>query len=344
MSKLFDKISSKANPPPNPNSNPSLMLDFNLGFHPLVPIYALLTAYYNTLDIRSDNDPFFYTYFTYISILEKMKTVIESNYLSNINNSYNTSAAYLIGFGLNTMMIKANTSMLQNIQILEIINMIRDNYYEFSLKNDCFSGLITGAVHQSPSEEILGMGFLSNKLFTNFIKNEVNIKGILETGTSVNNLPDFRILKNRIFTLMGEIVVKVNADRGTPLNRLGTSGLAQGIQGISREERASRAALSQERALASPQTSRPTSPRIVEGSKIFSYSQDTDDMSNIVQSTLSSPSSPQSSQGTGGRKITRKNKKNKKHVKTKNMQKNIKNKRKNTKKIKKNKNTKTIKK
>ena len=342
-SKLFNKISAKVEPPPNPNPNPSLMLNFNLGFHPLVPIYVMLTAYYNTLDIKSDNDPFFYTYFTYINVLEKMKNVIESNYLSNINDNYNTSSAYLIGFGLNTMMIKANTSILQNIQILEVINMIRENYYEFSLKNDCFSGLVTGAIHQSPSEEILGMGFLSNKLFTNFINNQVNIKSILGTGISVDNLPDFHVLKNRIFTLMGEIVVKVNADRGTPLNRLGTSGVAQGIQGISRQERAARAALSQERASASPQTSPPTSPRIVRGPDVFSYSQDTG-RGNVVQSTLSSPSSPPSSQRTRGGKITRKNKKNKKNVKTKNIQKNIKNKTKKIKKIKKNKNTKTIKK
>lgn len=336
---LFKKISSKTEPPPN--SNPSLMLNFNLGFHPLVPIYVMLTAYYNTLGIKSDNDPFFYTYFTYINILEKMKTVIESNYLSNINNNYNTSAAYLIGFGLNTMMIKANTSMLQNILMLEVTDIQRENYYEFSLKNDCFSGLVTGAIHQSPSEEILGMGFLSNQLFTNFINNQVNIKSILETGTSVDNLPDFHILKNKIFTLMGEIVTKVNADRGTPLTRLGTRGVAQGIQGISREERAARAALSQARASASPMTTPPTSPRVVRGSDVFSYSQDTDDRSNIVQSTLSRPSSPLSSQRTRGGKITRKNKKNKKNVKTKNIKKNIKNK---TKKIKKNKKTKTIKK
>lgn len=329
--KLFNKISAKAEPPPT--SNPSLMLDFNLGFHPLVPIYVLLTAYYNTLDIRSDNDPFFYTYFTYINVLEKMKTVIESNYLSNSNN-YTTSAAYLIGFGLNTMLIKSNTSMLQNIQILEVINMIRDNYYEFSLKNDCFSGLVIGAVHQSPSEEIMGMGFLSNKLFTNFINNEVNIKGILEQGTSVNNLPDFHILKNRIFTLMGEIVVKVNADRGTPLNRLGTSGVAQGIQGISREERAARAALSQERASVSPQTIPSRSRQIVRGPEVFSYSQGSPDENVFVESPTSSPrSSPR------GGKVTRKNKKCKK-IKTRNVKKTRKNK---TIKFKKNKTSNTIK-
>ena len=139
---------------------------------------------------------------------------------------------------------------------------------------------------------------------------------------------------------MGEIVVKVNADRGTPLNRLGTSGVAQGIQGISRQDRAARAALSQERALASPQTSPPTSPRIVRGSDVFSYSPGSpDDRSNIVQSTLSSPSSPQSSQGIGGRKITRKNKKIKK-VKTRNVKNTRKNK---TIRFKKNKTSKTIK-
>ena len=51
----------------------NLMMNFKLGFHPLTPIYAMLTSYYNTLGPKSSSDPFFYTYFTYINVLEKMK-------------------------------------------------------------------------------------------------------------------------------------------------------------------------------------------------------------------------------------------------------------------------------
>ncbi len=70
---------------------------------------------------------------------------------------------------------------------------------------------------------------------------------------------------------MGEIVVKVNADRGTPIT---SSPTALGIPGISSEERASRAALGQQRYeenLAKglkPQTE----PRVVTGKDIFTYS------------------------------------------------------------------------
>ena len=59
----------------SPNSNTDLMLDTNLGFHPLVPIYAMLAPFFSTLGPKAAGDPFFYTYFTYINILEKMKSV-----------------------------------------------------------------------------------------------------------------------------------------------------------------------------------------------------------------------------------------------------------------------------
>lgn len=66
---------------------------------------------------------------------------------------------------------------------------------------------------------------------------------MLEKGTSVVNLPKHEVLKDKIFKLMGEIVVKVNADRGTPIR----TPKASGISGISLEERASRAALGQKK-------------------------------------------------------------------------------------------------
>ena len=58
--------------------------------------------------------------------------------------------------------------------------MSQKDYYTFSLKNDCFSGLITGSFHLDIEEEILGFIFLDSELFKNFINNEVNIKEILE--------------------------------------------------------------------------------------------------------------------------------------------------------------------
>ena len=46
-------------------------------------------------------------------------------------------------------------------------------------------------------------------------------------------MPNYTVLKDRIFKLMGEIVVKVNSDRGTPIGATTTSsalGVASGIR------------------------------------------------------------------------------------------------------------------
>ena len=216
---------------PSPVAN--LMLDFDLGVHPLTPIYSMLTSYYNIIGEKSSSDPFFYTYFTYINVLEKMKKVIEERYLSDVTNKTNVAAAFIIGFGLYTMLFASHTSLIQNNEILSVIQMSQQEYHEFSLKNDCFASAFSGAIHQTPEVVAIGLVLVNNKLFNNFINNEVNIKQILQQGTSVDNLPNYTVLKDRIFKLMGEIVVKVNSDRGTPIGATTTSsalGVASGIR------------------------------------------------------------------------------------------------------------------
>ena len=217
------------------SSSPSLppikiTTNFDLGFHPLTPIYCMLSSYYNTIAVKSDSDPFFYTYFTYINILEKIKKTLEENYLTDTTDKVKCYSAYIISYGVYTMLFTSHTSILQNKQILDTIQMTQEEYSEFSLKNDCFSSLFTGSIHQTPEEEVMGMFYVNNKLFNNFINNEVNIKQILEQGTPVENLPTSYDLKERMFNLMGEIVVKVNVDRGTPISA--QSSTASGIQPV----------------------------------------------------------------------------------------------------------------
>ena len=214
-----------------PTVSKDLMTDFKLGFHPLTPIYALLTSYYNIIGEKSQSDPFFYTYFTYVNVLEKMKKVLEENYLSNTLYSPKTASSYMIGFGLYYMMFASHTSLLQNDTILQMLNMTQKEYSEFSLKNDSLVSVFSGSIRQTPEDEVIGMVLVNNKLFNNFINNEVNIKQIMEQGTPVQNLPSYEVLQDRMFNLMGEIVVKVNADRGTPIGTA-PSGLASGLSKV----------------------------------------------------------------------------------------------------------------
>ena len=288
------------------------MLDTNLGFHPLVPIYAMLAPFFSTLGPKAEDDPFFYTYFTYINILEKMKSVIETNYLNNTNNPAESASAYLIGFGLNTMLIKSHTSILQNNEILQVLDMSQQDYFELSLKNDSFGGLFSGSVSQDTDEEAIGISLINNKLFTNFINNEVNIKEILQQGTPVENLPNYEVLKERIFKIMGEIVVKVNADRGTPIAN--TVGVASGIaeQGVA-------AGIPKKREVYNYVPYKPYESTVVPTKPpAFDYRQ-LDKPENIIETNNQQAIAV----GTGGK--TKKNKKSRKHKNSRKSKKTYKN-------------------
>jgi hypothetical protein len=233
----------------------------------------------------------------------------------------------MIGFGLYIMLFASHTSELQNKEILSVIQMSQEEYYDFSLKNDGFVSIFSGAIHQTPQEEIIGMVLVNNKLFNNFINNEVNFKQILEEGTSVDNLPNYEVLKDRIFRLMGEIVVKVNADRGTPIIpsdsasgiddettnspseiKTESTDSTTSISGLTPEEqrqRIQRLHLAQQKYdenVAKGIINPTREPRIVTGKDLFTYSKG--DASNMVTSTTSS----QGTRSRGGkkRKITKK--------------------------------------
>lgn len=294
----FSKGGSGGAPPAN------LMLDFDLGIHPLTPIYSMLTSYYNIIGEKSESDPFFYTYFTYINVLEKMKKVIEEKYLSDVNNKVTVAAAYMIGFGLYTMLFASHTSLIQNNEIMSVIQMSQQEYHDFSLKNDCFASTFSGAIIQTPEDQAIGVALINNKLFSNFINNEVNIKQVLQQGTSVDNLPTFDVLKERMFKLMGEIVVKVNLDRGTPIGATAlptdsqptdsqpttstalstdTTASESGIAGISQEEAAARAARGQKKYEENVAKGIIKPQGIQDTSKLFTYSQG--EPGNVVTST-----------------------------------------------------------
>ena len=129
-------------------------------------------------------------------------------------------------------------------------------------------------------------------MFNNFINNQVNIKEILQQGTPVEDLPTFEVLGEKIFKLMSEIVVKVNADRGTPIGPtpIPPTPVASGISGISPEVQAERIKRLEERKRrydddAAMGVIRPTKKTgIFEGRKIFTYGDG--DSSNMVQSVV----------------------------------------------------------
>ena len=200
------------------NTNNNLLHNFDLGYHPLFPIYILLSSFYYTLGPKYESDTFFYTYFTYVSVLEKMVDVLETKYLNDVSNESKILASYLIGLGLGHMLFTSNTSIILNNALLEILNISQNDYFTFSLKNDGFSSVIIGSIQLNEYEEFVGFALLKSDLFKQFINNEVNIKTILQEGTPVENLPSYQILQVKIYNMLSKISKKITNDRGISLN------------------------------------------------------------------------------------------------------------------------------
>lgn len=206
-------------------NEPNLLQNFNTGYHPLLPIYMILSPFYYTLGPKYEGDPFFDTYCKYFDILKKMIDVIDSNYLSQPYDNIKVIAAYLIGFTLKSFLFTSNTSDNQYEKVLEVVGIPREEFLIFSLKNDAFSNLMIGTVFPNEAEDNDDILLLDSEIFKNFINNEVGIR-----ETLLNEPPRVRTyqeLKNDVYVQLKRISDKINSDRGTPVNVSNARGLQQ---------------------------------------------------------------------------------------------------------------------
>jgi len=201
-----------------------LLQDFNFGYHPLLPIYMILSPYWYQLGPKFQSNSFYNTYFTYYNILEKMEDVITSTYLSDPSNIYNIISGYFIGFALKTFFFTSNTNEKQTQKLLEVLEIDEDEYYMISSKNAMFSNLINGDIVLTDEETTFGITLIESDLFKNFI-NEVDIKSILQQGTETENIPEYNVLQDKVYNMLSKISIKMNIDRDTPQNNINKSTL-----------------------------------------------------------------------------------------------------------------------
>lgn len=192
--------------------NEFLLEDYNLGYHPLVPIYMLLSPFYYSLGPKYNSYPYFNTYFTYFNILNKMVTVLQTNYLKNPSDTEQITDGYLIGFGLGHMLFTSNSSLVLTNAILASIEMEQSEYYNFSLKNDTLASLITGSIHLNAREEQSGVDLLTNSVFKQFINEEVNFKQMLGEDIPSEGLT-YVTLQQNVLALLKTIAAKIKNDR-----------------------------------------------------------------------------------------------------------------------------------
>jgi len=200
----------------------NILQDFNFGYHPLLPIYMILSSYWYQIGPKMQSNSFYSTYVTYYNMLNKMEQVITSKYLSDPSNLYQLMSGYFIGFSLKFFFFTSNTNA--NQKLLEVLEITQDDYYMISLKNGMFSNLINGDIILTDAEEQFGLTLIESDLFKNFI-NDVDIKNILLEGSEVTNIPEYTVLQDNVYNLLSNIVIKINVDRNSSQNNINQSNV-----------------------------------------------------------------------------------------------------------------------
>lgn len=211
----------------NENQNAGILKDYSFCFHPLVPIYVLLTSFNSQLGPDFNESPFYKSYVIYFNILEKMANTLIENYLSNNDEDKHVEAS-LIGYSLRSLFFTTNKS----VELFTILKKILDvtTYNEedklrmYCMLNDSFSESVVGTYVVKPNsvEEVIGIVVLTSDVFTNFLKNEIKLKKSLSQKVRPNQIPRkdpndplayTSGLKNELNILMYKVASKIKQDR-----------------------------------------------------------------------------------------------------------------------------------
>ena len=291
-------------------------------FHPLVPIYILLTSFYNQLGSELEEDPFLASYISYFNVLEKMTHSLIENYLKSEDVS-KIMEAFIIGSSLQTTFFTSNKSLTLFEDLGSVSELDPTDLRMFTLKNSVFSGPVIGDILVDPDsiDEKMASILLHLPIFSSFMKGDsVQFK---ETLLDESN-SDYESLKTRMDVLLNLIVDRVVKDRKPVIGQTeGTEGsdvqaeargvdiygLPKGIRATAAEKASKKAS---EGASESERLLKPFDPtRIRTGDSIgFRHSESESPKSNVVGVT----SSTGSSTGRGGNNTKKHKRKHHKHV------------------------------
>ena len=184
-----------------------LLEDNMFCYHPLVPIYILLTSFYNQMGSELEEDPFLTSYISYFNVLEKMTHSITANYLETQDIS-KIMEAFIIGYVLRTVFFTANKSNYLFDELAVATGLDADDLRMFCMKNSIFSEPVIGDIvfENDSAEEISGSILLNLPIFSSFINSDsVKFKNTLLDETDI----DYESLKNRLDNLLKIVVDKV---------------------------------------------------------------------------------------------------------------------------------------
>ena len=150
----------------------------NSTFHPLYPIFIIAYSFYFNLGSKYENFCFIDNYLKFFKALKKIHTVLVNNYLSK-RPEPEFIMAYLLGYGLRSMLFTANTNELVHQSLIDSLQIDKNILTTFLMPCDALSTSFCGAFLYNKEEQMLMVKFIDNKLFKNFIIEEVGLNEIL---------------------------------------------------------------------------------------------------------------------------------------------------------------------
>ena len=189
-------------------------------FHPLLPIYMITQAYYDTISneyIHESNDfELFINYYKYLQVLssnvikiyEKQDDATVSQ--SQINNKI---TAYAIGLGLKEFLFTSNNSQQGYKTCLETLGLRDEDFSEISSLTHLLSSSMIGRPELNVSDEIIGKMFLESSIFEEFIRS-VDITRIFNETLGPNFVYEYNSFKNNVFGFLDKLSRKIIEDRG----------------------------------------------------------------------------------------------------------------------------------
>ena len=198
----------------NENKNESFLTDSTFGYHPLLPIYMILTSMWYFIEPTLADNSFYYTYIAYLNCMEKMIDILINNYLNDPTNNNKVLSAYFIGFSLKPFLFTLNCDDSNLNSIIQMLNIELENYRMYSLKNDMFSNNVAGHIIQSDEEKDIDLILLKSELFKNYIMNEVQLDTFIKDyDVNLDKLPTTEDFQERVYQLMSKISNKITNDR-----------------------------------------------------------------------------------------------------------------------------------
>lgn len=181
----------------------------NLGYHPLLPIYMILSSMWYFVSPNLSNDCFYDSYINYFHSLEKMTDILINNYLRE--NLW--SQSYFIGFALKNFLFESYTSEKNVQDIIDLLKVDPNKYRMYSLKNDMFGNNIAGYFLPDPKEDKTNSILFFSDLFKNFLVEKVDLSSFVENNSiSLDNLPSPDEFQEQIYVLMKKIVEQIEKD------------------------------------------------------------------------------------------------------------------------------------